>query len=123
MALGGKSKYLACFKCGEEFTLQSLSRVRSESIGRRWTVNVGAVWGQMATGGGAARLNETTATMEVPGLSKTAFIAIEEDIGRAWANLLTDEALQAGQEERQLVEQRGEYHQGVPSVTVTVTVD
>ncbi len=61
--------YLACLKCGEEFTLQSSSRVRSECIGRRWTVNVGAVWGQMATRGGAARLNETMATMEVPGLS------------------------------------------------------
>ncbi len=52
----------------------------------------------------------------------SAFIAIEDDEGRAWANLLTDEVLQEGQKERQLAEQRGEYHQGVPSVAMSVGV-
>ncbi len=112
--------HLACRNCAEVFTLQSSELIHSENMSRRWGVNVGAVWGQMATGGGAARLNETFAAVEVPALSKTTFVAIEEEIGRAWANLLTQEFLSAGREERQLAEEKGAYHQGVPSVAVTV---
>ena len=36
----------------------------------RYSVNVGAVWGQMPTGGGQKSLNEIMAATNVPGMSK-----------------------------------------------------
>ena len=112
--------YVVCNGCGMHFTLESSTRVNSDYIGNRWTVNVGAVWGQMATGGGSACLNESLALVEVPGISKSVFTSIEEEVGKAWAHLLLEETLKAGAEERRLAIERGEFHQGVPSVPVTV---
>ena len=37
----------------------------SAEINQRYSVNVGAVWGQMSIGGGQKRLNETLATLNV----------------------------------------------------------
>ena len=92
------------------FTLESSTQVNnSDYIGNKWTVNVGAVWGQMATGGGSARLNESLAIMEVPGLPKSTFTSIEEEVGKAWAHLLLEETLKAGAEERGLAIERGEF--------------
>ena len=113
--------YVVCNECGMQFTLESSTRVNnSDYMGNRWAVNVGAVWGQMATGGGSACLNESLATVEVPGISKSAFTSIEEAVGKAWGHLLLEETLKAGAEEKRLAIERGEFHQGVPSVAVTV---
>jgi len=57
--------YVVCNGCGMHFALESSTRVNSNYIGNRWTVNVGAVWGQMATGGGSACLNKSLALVEV----------------------------------------------------------
>ena len=38
----------------------------------------------MASGGGAAQLNETFATMGISGLSSRSFICIEIGIGKWW---------------------------------------
>ena len=47
-------------------------------------MNVRAVWGQMVTGGGSARLAETCATYGMPSMTSTTFSTIEEDIGNWW---------------------------------------
>jgi len=65
-------------------------------------------------------LNESLAIDEVPGISKSVFTSTEEEVGKAWAHLLLEETLKAGAEERRLVIEHGEFHQGVPSVPVTV---
>ncbi len=48
------------------------------------------------------------------------FINTERSIGQWWQNQLQDEMKEAGQEEKRLAIQRGDYHEGVPAITVIV---
>ena len=40
--------------------------------------------------------------------------------GEWWASRLEESMLEAGREEKRLAEARGDYHQGVPAITVVV---
>ena len=53
-------------------------------------------------------------------MSKASFISTERDIGEAWMAELQESMAEAGREERRLAEEREEYHEGVPSITVIV---
>ena len=67
-----------CSTCKGTLHLESSAKVKgSGSKKTRYAVNVGAVLGQMATGGGHARLNETAAALDMPGMSKKTFSNIE----------------------------------------------
>ena len=52
------------------------------SNGKQWTVNLGVVLGEMATGGGLTRLNSMLAMMEVPGMNKQPYSHTEEFLGK-----------------------------------------
>ena len=54
---------------------------RSTNDERHWEVNLGAVLGQMMTGGGASRLATTMALVGVLSMPKQTFITTE----RAWS--------------------------------------
>lgn len=84
------------------------------------TLNVRAVLGQMATGGGHSKLNETAAALNMPGMSKNTFISIETQIGKAWEAELAKEIVTAGNRERQAAIDRYDTHEGVPAISVTV---
>jgi hypothetical protein len=79
-----------------------------------------AVWSQMTTGGGYTPLRETMSILGVPVMDKSQFTRTEEDIGEWWASRLEQSMLEAGREEKKLAEERGDYHQGVPAITVIV---
>lgn len=53
----------------------------------------------------------------VPVMSKTTFIHTEREIGEVWEREMEKAMLK---EEKRLAEQRGDYHQGVPAITVIV---
>jgi hypothetical protein len=74
--------------------------------------------GSMVTGGGVSHLIETMATLNAPGMSQVTFTAIEEEIRQWWQTVLEKDLLAAGVEERNQAILRGDYHQGVPAVTV-----
>ena len=80
---------------------------------------MGAVWGQMATGGGQRSLNEFMASINVPGMSKPTFNRIETQIGMQWKKILSDEMISAGVEEKKLAIERNDCFQGVPAITVS----
>ena len=107
---------VGCEECTETFSIPTSRRVKTND-GRQWEVNLGAVLGQMMTGGGAARL---ATTIEVPSMSKQTFITTE----RAWSaemeNQLVLSMRQAGAEEKQIAIEQGRSHHGVPAITVTV---
>jgi hypothetical protein len=67
---------------------------------------------------GAAHLNETLATMGVPGISQTSFSRIEDEISTWWKNILDEDMLEAGRQEKELAEKRQDFHQGIPAITV-----
>ena len=79
-----------------------------------------AVWGQMVTGGGYSQLEESMSVLGVPVMTKASFISTERDIGEWWRTELVETMKAAGKEEKQLAEQRGDYHEGIPSITVIV---
>ena len=87
---------------------------------KRWEVNLAAVWGQMSTGSGHASLKESMAYLGVPVMTKRTFISTERNIGEWWRERLQQSMKEAGELERQLAIDRGEYHEGVPAISVVV---
>ena len=53
-------------------------------------------------------------------MTKKAFIHMESVIGQWWWEMSCESMKKAGEEERQLAVQRGDFHQGVPAITVIV---
>ena len=110
-----------CDKCNNKFHLESSTKVMgSGSKKTRYAVNVGAVLGQMATGGGHSRLNETAAVLNLPGMSKNTFISIEAQIGQAWEAQLTEEIKKAGEQLKKIATEKQDTFEGVPAISVTI---
>lgn len=72
----------------------------------------------MTTGGGHSNLQETMSIVGVPVMTKATFVNTERDIGEWWKQELQASMIEAGKEERRLAEERGDYHEGVPAITV-----
>ena len=83
-----------------------------------YDINVRAVWGSMATGNGAAHLNETLGTMNLHGLKKDIFSQIENEISDWWKKVLEVEMLAAGEAARNYAIENNIYHDGIPAITV-----
>ena len=103
----------------EEFYLESSSKVKGKKK-TRYAINIGAVWSQMATGGGHSNLTETAAALDIPSMSKNTFTSIETQIGQAWEDLLAQEMVKAGQEEKRIALENKDTFEGVPAISVTV---
>ena len=56
----------------------------------------------------------------VPVLTKPCFISLESNIGECWKQSLLESMIEAGREEKRQAEERGNYHEGVPTITVLV---
>ena len=110
-----------CSTCKGALYLESSTKVKGSGIKKtRYAVNVVAVLGQMATGGGHARPNETAAALDIPGMSKNTFSSIEMQIGGAWESKLAHEITRAGELEREMAIERSDSFEGIPAITVTV---
>ena len=80
---------VVCDKCEKSFHIESSPKITGTAeIKKRYSVDVGAVWGQMSSGGGQRALNEVMSTINVPGIS---FLKIENQIGAAWEKILAEE--------------------------------
>ena len=75
-----------------------------------YTTNVQAVLGQVATGGGAEHLEEQLACLQIPSVTKVTFIQLERHLGTVFAQIVSDNLLAAGKEERDLAIANDEYH-------------
>ena len=112
---------VGCDSCENTSLIETSQKIEgSAEINQRYSINVSAVWGQMATGGGHKPLNETMAAINVPGISKKTFIKIENQIGASWEKILADEMLAAGNEEKKLALERNDMVNGYPAITVIV---
>ena len=74
----------------------------------------------MITGGGHSPLKETMSILGIPIMNKPCFQKTENDIGKWWSTRLQEAMLDAGREEKRLAEERNDYHQEVPAITVIV---
>lgn len=112
---------IQCDKCGEKFYHSSSPKVKGSGKKKtRYAVNIGAVWGQMATGGGHSNFNETVAALDVPGMASNTFTNIEQQIGKAWEVHLAQEITKAGEEEREIAVSKKTFFEGIPAISVTV---
>ncbi len=110
----------SCSKCDFSIPLNTSKKVLGPKGKMRWEVNLAAVWGQISTGGGFARLHESMGILGVPVMAPKNFVATERSIGLWWQEKLNKEMIAAGREEKRLAEERGDYHEGVPAITVVV---
>ena len=51
-------------------------------------------------------------------MSNAGFISTENRIGEYWKQSLVDSMVEAGKEDKWLAEVRGDFHEGVPAITV-----
>jgi hypothetical protein len=109
-----------CSTCDHTITFPTSQKVKGPRGYVRWECNLAAVWGQMAIGGGHSQLEEMMSVMGVPVMRRTTFINTERDIGEQWKQRLQESMLEAGKEEKRLAEERREFHDGVPAITVIV---
>ena len=100
--------------CNHTISLETSPTVKGPKQYRRWERNLAAVWGHMVTGGGHSHLEETMSVF------KKSFINTERDIGDWWKQMLEKSMIEAGEEEKRMAEERGSFHDGIPSVTVIV---
>ena len=110
----------SCTQCGDCKGLETSHKVRGPNGYRRRECNLAAVWDQMSTGGGHNHIQNTMSLLGVPVMSKTSFILTEREIGELWEREMEKAMLEACKEEKELAEQRGDYHHGVPAITVIV---
>ena len=106
-----------CQGCFRVFKLHSSPKLPVKDS-FKYDVNVRAVWGEMVTGGGVSHLNESLATIGVPGMTQTTLTNIEQDIYDWWCVVLDEELEAAAAEEKRLAIARGDFHGGVPAITV-----
>ena len=89
------------FWCGGRgVTLAVETQPKSKGPGGkvRHNINIAAVWGFMATGGGYANLNEILSVLDIPLPEKKTFAKIEEQIGSLWKEAITADKIEAGKE-------------------------
>ena len=109
-----------CDKCDHEISFSTSRKVPGPRGMNRWESNLAAVWGQMATGGGHATLSNTMSVLGIPVMAKGSFSPTETDIGEWWRDKLTESMVEAGKEEKRMAEEMGNFHHGVPAITVIV---
>ena len=88
-----------CPKCNKLFKLNTSQQLQIGQ-GYHFSTNIGAVLGQIATGGGSAHLEEQLACVDVPSISKPHFIKLEEALGHTFNTIVTQGLLSAGIKER-----------------------
>lgn len=106
--------------CGQELTFATSTKNSGLTGKLYWTNNLAAVWGQMTVGGGFNSLQESMSVLGVPVMTKQSFIDTERVIGKWWWTALEESMLAAGKEEKQLAIKNGQYHQGIPAITVII---
>ena len=108
-----------CPKCHKLFKLNTSQQLH---IGQRYhySTNIGAVLGQIATGGGSAHLEKQLACVNVASISKPHFVKLEEALGYMFNATVTQGLLSAGKKEQQIAISNNSYCEGTPACTAVV---
>ena len=107
-----------CKKCEEEIIF--VSSLKSSSNSSVSNVNIGAVLGQISTGGGGAQLEEQMSAIDLPSMRTQTFCILERKLEELFEEVVISELLAAGFKEKRMVTEKGEYYDNVPSIIVVV---
>ena len=108
-----------CTMCNHKIVFMTSTKI---TIGdsKICSMNAAAVLGQISTGGGAAQLEEQMSAIDSPSMRSQTFVNIERSFGDVFEKVVTAELLAAGEEEKRLAIENGQYHQGIPAISVVV---
>ena len=119
----GSEIIVKCAKedCSFKIVFRTTSKAKGLKGYNRFLVNYRAVWGQMSTGGGHEKLTENMSCLNVPVMSKSAYLKIEREIGEAWHEILSEEIDMAGKEELSLAKEHNNMcDDGFPFIKVVI---
>ena len=105
-----------CSKCHSTFSLTSSPCCSTKEGKKFWTINLGAVLGQIATGGGVTHLQKIMATTGVPSMLKPTFIATERYLMEKMKCLLCEMMMETGRNEHDHAIATQSFFQGVPAI-------
>ena len=108
-----------CFKCRQYFKMYTAEYIKLGEKGH-YSTNMGAVLGQISTGGGGHHLQEQLCSMNIPSLSPHSFVRIERSLGTAFEDIVTHELLSAGIQEREHAITTKTFFEDIPACTVVV---
>ena len=83
-----------CTKCSKPLQLVISDMVEYNGF----SINDGAVLGQVAIGGGAAHLEEQLSALDIPSIHHTTFTDIERQLGSMFNDEVTKEIMEGGKE-------------------------
>ena len=108
-----------CPKCNKVFKFNTSQQL---PIGGKfhYSVNIGGILGQIATGGGSAHLDEQLACVDVPSISQPHFLKLERALGTMFENIVAQGLLSASKKERQIAISNNSYCEGIPACTIVV---
>ncbi|XP_075752279.1 uncharacterized protein LOC142818013 [Rhipicephalus microplus] len=115
-----------CSECQEirKLTTDPVTEPTSLTDKANVGVNDAAVWAFMSIGSGHSQFEEAMAVMEIPAMSKGAFLRREESLGKCWKTVLFDQMIKAGKEEKKkLAEEAGAFCEDGITPYITVIVD
>ncbi|KAH8036449.1 hypothetical protein HPB51_000571 [Rhipicephalus microplus] len=114
-----------CSECQEirKLTTDPVTEPTSLTDKANVGVNDAAVWAFMSIGSGHSQFEEAMAVMEIPAMSKGAFLRREESLGKCWKTVLFDQMIKAGKEEKKLAKEAGAFCEDGITPYITVIVD
>ncbi|KAH8042477.1 hypothetical protein HPB51_023525 [Rhipicephalus microplus] len=92
----------SCSECQEikKLTTDPVTEPTSLTDKANIGVSDAAVWAFMSIGSGHSQFEEAMTVMEIPAMSKGAFLRREESLGKCWKIVLLDQMIKAGKEEK-----------------------
>ncbi|KAL9983200.1 hypothetical protein ACROYT_G005338 [Oculina patagonica] len=109
-----------CDECGITLGVETQPKCKGPRGQPRYNINISAVWGFMATGGGHSNMEEVLSLLNIPSPDKKTFTNIEEHVGAVWKEALTADMIEAGKEEKRLAVASNNIDQGIPAINVVV---
>ena len=107
-----------CSGCGMSLAVEAQPKSKGPGGQMRHSINLAAVWGFMATGGGHANMNEILSVLDIPSSDKKTFLKIEEQIVSLWKQAITADLIESGKEEKRLAMAAGNMDEGVPAINI-----
>ena len=101
----------ACQGCKKRFPLNN-SNIQENGI---YDINLSAVWITVSSGGGCSNLNVMLGTMNMSPMSEAMFTPLAEKKNH---EIMKPEMVKTGVKERRIAIEKGNYHEGVPAITV-----
>ena len=108
-----------CCRCQQLFKMYIAEYIKLGEKGH-YSTNMGAVLGQISTGGGGDYLQEQLSSMNIPSLSPHSFVSIERSLGTAFEDIITHELLLAGMQEHEHTISTNTLFEDIPACTVIV---